>query len=182
MSVPLKYEDWQSNQAFSCAGHSGNRYLLAQASLFVVSPRAEAELTANLRIGRKTEISSFVKIKAGDGPMTIGERCSIGSGCFLSSDAGGVEIGNFCMIGANTAIIGNDYKYDRLDVPVTSQEKTSKGIKIGNDVWLGAGCVITDGVSIGEHCIVAPNSLVTHSIPERSVAMGSPAKKIFERR
>ena len=40
-------------------------------------------------------------------------------------------------------IIGNDYRYDRLDVPVALQEKTSKGIRIGRDVWLGAGCVVT---------------------------------------
>ena len=148
----------------------------------MISPRAEVELSPRLRIGRGTEVSSFVKLKASDGDLTIGAHVSIGTGCFLSADAGGVRIGDYCMIGPNTSIIGNDYKYDRIDIPVTRQAKTSKGISIGNDVWIGAGCVITDGVTIGDHCIIAPNSLVTHSLAARTVAMGHPAKKIFERR
>ena len=139
----------------------------------MVSPRAEVELSDNLQIGRKTEVGSFVKIKASGGHLSIGANGSIGSGCFLSADKGGLTIGDYCMIGPNTSIIGNDYKYDKLDIPVSQQEKTSKGITIGNDVWIGAGCVITDGVTIGDHSIIAPNS---------TVAMGIPAKKIFERR
>jgi acetyltransferase-like isoleucine patch superfamily enzyme len=148
----------------------------------MISPRAEVELSPRLKIGRGTEISSFVKLKASDGDLSIGEQVSVGSGCFLSADAGGLHIGDFCMIGPNTSIIGNDYKYDRLDVPVIKQEKTSRGISIGNDVWVGAGCVITDGVTIGDHCIIAPNSLVKNSLPAGTIAMGNPAKKIFERR
>ena len=148
----------------------------------MVSPRAEVEVNRWLQIGKKTMISSFTKIKPNDGRLSIGQGCSIGTGCFISSDSAGVSIGDFCMIGPNTSIIGNDYKYDRLDIPVCEQEKTSKGISIGKDVWIGAGCTITDGVAIGDHCIVAPNSLVTKSLPEKTVAMGHPAKKIFERR
>ncbi|MEL7535592.1 MAG: acyltransferase [Pseudomonadota bacterium] len=148
----------------------------------MVSPRAEVEVNRWLSIGRKTAISSYTKIKANDGPLSIGEHCSIGTGCFISADAAGVAIGDYCMVGPNTSIIGNDYKYDRLDIPVCQQEKTTKGITIGNDVWIGAGCTITDGVEIGDHCIVAPNSLVTKSLPPKTVAMGQPAKKIFERR
>ncbi len=148
----------------------------------MISPRAEVEINSWLKIGRKSAISSFTKIKANDGPLHIGEHCSIGTGCFLSADAGGLSIGDYSMIGPNTSIIGNDYKYDRLDVPVCQQEKTTKGIKIGRDVWIGAGCTITDGVEIGDHCIIAPNSLVTKSLPAKAVAMGHPAKTIFERR
>ena len=148
----------------------------------MVSPRAEVELSEHLSLGRKVEIGSFVKVKSAGGPLRIGERVNIGTGCFISADKGGVEIGEHSMIGPNCSIIGNDYKYDRLDVPVAQQEKTSKGIHIGSDVWLGAGCVVTDGVTIGDHCIVAPNSLITKSLAPRSVAMGAPAKAIFERR
>lgn len=148
----------------------------------MVSPRAEVELSKHLSLGRKIEVGSFVKIKSSGGPLTIGERVIIATGCFISADKGGVEIGDDSMIGPNCSVIGNDYKYDRLDIPVGQQDKTSKGIRIGKDVWLGAGCVVTDGVTIGDHCIVAPNSVITKSLPPRSIAMGSPAKSVFERR
>jgi acetyltransferase-like isoleucine patch superfamily enzyme len=148
----------------------------------MVSPRAEVELTKNLRIGRGTHIGSFVKIKASTGPLTIGRQGSIGSGCFISAEKAGIQIGDHCLIGPNTSIIGNDYEYARLDIPIAQQAKTSKGIRIGHDVWIGAGCAIADGVDIGDHCIVAPNSLVTQSLAAKTVAMGSPAKRVFERR
>ena len=147
-----------------------------------ISPRAEVELSPRLNIGRGAVISSFVKVKATSGDLCIGERVSIATGCFLSAGKGGLTLGDHTMLGPNTSVIANDYSYQTLDVPIARQPKTSKGITIGRDVWLGAGCVVTDGVTIGDHCIVAPNSLVSQSLPPRSVAMGNPAKKIFERR
>src|SRR5690606_36942326 len=104
-----------------------------------VSPRAEVELSPRLRIGEGSQIGSFTKIKAADGDLRIGRDVHIGTCCFISADAGGVTIGDYSMISPNVCIIGNDYRYDRLDVPVALQEKTSKGIRIGRDVWLGAG-------------------------------------------
>ncbi len=147
-----------------------------------VSPRAEVELTPRLRIGRGSQISSFVKIKATNGDLTIGKNVSIGSNCFISADPGGVVIGDYSLISPNVCIIGSDYRYDRLDVPVCQQEIVSKGIRIGEDVWIGAGCVVMDGVSIGDHCIIAPNSVVSRSLAPKTVAEGSPAREIFRRR
>ena len=147
-----------------------------------ISPRAEVELSKNLKIGTGTEIGSFTKIKATSGELVIGKNVSVGTGCFIAAEAGGVKIGDYCMIGPNVCIIGNDYRYDRLDVPVAKQDKISKGIVIGNDVWIGAGCSIIDGVTIGDHCIIAPNSVVTKSIQPGYIAQGFPAEVIFERR
>ena len=147
-----------------------------------ISPRAEVELSKNLRIGAGTEIGSFTKIKATDGELKIGKNVSIGTGCFISADSGGVEIGDFSMISPNVSIVGNNYRYDKLNIPIAKQDKTSKGIVIGADVWIGVGCVILDGVTIGDHCIIAPNSVVTRPIKSGYVAQGSPAESIFERR
>lgn len=147
-----------------------------------VSPRAEVELSKRLKIGPGTEIGSFTKIKATDGDLIIGEKVSIGTGCFISADEGAVQIGDYTMVGPNVCIVGNDYRYDKLDVPIAQQEKTSKGIVIGKDVWIGVGCAIMDGVTVGDHCIIAPNSVVTKSLPARSIAQGVPATPIFERR
>ena len=147
-----------------------------------ISPRAEVELSKRLIIGSGTEIGSFTKIKATDGDLIIGKNVSIATGCFISADHGGVQIGDYTMIGPNVCIVGNDYRYDKLDVPIAHQEKTSKGIAIGKDVWIGVGCVVMDGVTIGDHCIITPNSVVTKSLPSRSIAQGIPAASIFERR
>jgi acetyltransferase-like isoleucine patch superfamily enzyme len=147
-----------------------------------VSPRAEVELSPRLRIGQGSQISSFTKIKATDGDLVIGREVHIGTCCFISADAGGVTIGDYSMISPNVCIVGNDYRYDRMDVPVAKQEKTSKGIRIGRDVWIGAGCVVMDGADIADHCIVTPNSVVSGRLEPGAVAQGLPAKPLFVRR
>lgn len=147
-----------------------------------VSPRAEVELSPRLKIGRGSRISSYSKIKATNGDLTIGHDVSIATSCFITADPGGIVIGDFAQIGPNVCIIGSDYRYDRLDIPICQQEIVSKGIRIGRDVWIGAGCVVMDGVTIGDQCIVTPNSVVSRSLEPRVVASGSPAKEIFRRR
>ena len=149
----------------------------------MISPRAEVEITPHLRIGRKTVIGSFAKLKATDGPLVIGRHVDIATGCVINSHRAGVEIGDDCLIGPNVSIIGNNYRYDRLDVPIRLQEKVSaKGIRVGSDVWIGAGCCLLDGAHIGSGAILTPNSVVSALIPPNAIAQGNPAKVIFTRR
>jgi acetyltransferase-like isoleucine patch superfamily enzyme len=148
-----------------------------------ISPKAEVEVTPNLRLGKKSVVSSYVKIKSKDGPLHIGNNVEISNFCVITSHTGGTYIGDDTMIGPNVSIIGNNYRYDRLDVPIRLQEKVSpKGIRIGNNVWIGAGCTILDGADIGAGTIVTPNSVVSSKLPENSIAQGNPAKVIFTRR
>lgn len=149
----------------------------------LISPKAEVEITSQLSIGRKSIISSFTKIKATEGPLRIGRNVEISNGCVISSFTAGTFIGDDCLIGPNCSIIGNNYHYDRLDVPIRLQGKSSvKGIRIAENVWLGSGCVILDGADIGPGSIVTPNSVVSGRIPPNSIVQGNPAKVIFTRR
>ena len=148
----------------------------------MVSPRAEVELSPLLKIGKGTQIGSFTKIKATDGPLTIGAHVTIGSNSFLSADKKGVSIGDHTMFGPNVTVVGNNCRFDRLDIPMCQQEKTSAGIIIGNDVWLGSGAIILDGVKIGDGVIVGAGSVVTKDIGAYQVVAGVPAKVIKDRR
>jgi acetyltransferase-like isoleucine patch superfamily enzyme len=85
------------------------------------------------------------------------------------------------MIGPLTCIASANYSYMSL-TPVALQPQTSKGIRIGKGVWIGAGCMILDGADIGDHVIVTPNSVVARRIPDNSVVQGNPAEVIFTRR
>ncbi|MGR3276576.1 acyltransferase [Acaryochloris marina NIES-2412] len=147
-----------------------------------VSPKAEVELSQYLEIGDKSVVSSFTKIKASDGPLKIGSHVSISTSCFISSHTGGVEIGDHCLIGPNVSIVGNNYNYDQIEVPLEEQGIVSKGIKIGRNVWLGAGVSVLDGAVIGDNTIITPNSVVSSKIPSGTIASGIPAKVIFKRR
>ena len=51
-------------------------------------------------------------------------------------------------------------------------------VKIGSDVFVGAGTIILPGVTIGNRCIIGAGSVVTRDIPENSVAAGNPCRII----
>lgn len=141
-----------------------------------ISPRAEVELSANLKFGRGCRVSSFTKIKAADGPLTIGDRCGFGTGCFITSGEQGLSIGDNLVCGPNVVIMASSYRYDMLGVHLHDQGVTSKGTRIGNNVWIGANAVILDGSDIGDNSIVVANSLVSRRHPAGSVLQGNPAK------
>jgi acetyltransferase-like isoleucine patch superfamily enzyme/uncharacterized membrane protein YbhN (UPF0104 family) len=146
-----------------------------------VSPRAEVEVSGLLRFGRGCTVSSFTKIKATEGPLRIGARSGFATGCFVSAGAAGIEIGNDVLCGPNVAILGSHYGHHRLDVPFSEQERTSQGVRIGNNVWIGAGSVITDGAVLGDNTIVAANSLVSRRYPPAVIIQGAPARIILQR-
>jgi acetyltransferase-like isoleucine patch superfamily enzyme len=51
-------------------------------------------------------------------------------------------------------------------------------IVIEDDTWIGANVVVTAGVTIGKHCVIAAGAVVTNSIPPFSIAVGNPARVI----
>jgi acetyltransferase-like isoleucine patch superfamily enzyme/uncharacterized membrane protein YbhN (UPF0104 family) len=145
-----------------------------------ISPRAEVELSPNLHFGRRCTVSSFTKIKA-EGPLHIGRRSGFATGCFVSSGLAGITVGDHVLVGPNVSIVGSKYVHRELDVPFEDQGHESKGIRIGSNVWIGAGSVVADGAVIGDNTIVAAGSLVTRRYPSNVIISGSPAKVILRR-
>src|SRR5690606_10194392 len=96
-----------------------------------VSPKSEVELTSHLKIGKDSVIGSYTKLKSSEGPIELGEGVLIATHCFIASHTGGISIGDHSMLGPFATVVANDYRYDRLDQPISLQDKTSKGIVIG---------------------------------------------------
>jgi len=146
-----------------------------------VSPRAEVDLSKNLRFGKGCTISSYTKIKAIDGPVTFGNRAGVAIGCFIAAGEAGIQIGENFVCGANVNIVATNYNHSELDVHLEDQGSSSKGITIGDNVWIGSGCTITDGAVIGDNVIVAANSLVNRRYKSNLILQGNPAKTVLKR-
>ncbi|MGI9293247.1 MAG: acyltransferase [Pseudomonadales bacterium] len=146
-----------------------------------VSPKAEVDISPHLQLGEGSVISSFTKIKATDGPLKIGKRSSVEFGCFIAAGEAGVEIGENCLIGPNVSIIGNSYNYDKKGINLEDLGKTSKGVKIGANTWIGAGTAILDGAQIGDNSIIVANSLINRKYKNDVILQGAPAKVILSR-
>lgn len=141
-----------------------------------ISPRAEVEISPNLRFGKDCRVSSFSKFKCSDGPLEIGSRCGFGTGCFIASGASGLIIGDNLVCGPNVVIMAASYQYAKRGVHLHDQGQQSKGTRIGNNVWIGAGAIVLDGAEIGDDSIVTAGSVVGRKFPAGSQLQGNPAK------
>lgn len=135
------------------------------------SESSHIDLAENVFVGRCSEL------KVREGTISIGSFTSIGSNCRISTAEGKIRIGEYVFLAAHCYVGGGNHKSDRTDIPIAKQGFESKGgVTIGDDVWLGANCVISDGVTIGKGSIIGACSLVNRDIPDYSIAFGIPAK------
>jgi len=66
-------------------------------------------------------------------------------------------------------------------VPVLEQGRSSSGITLGDNVWLGTGTKVLDGVRIGRDVVVGAGAVVTDDLPDGAVAVGMPARVVRRR-
>ena len=109
------------------------------------------------------------------GDVRIGDHTWIGPFCSLDG-TGGLSIGSYCSVAAGTHIQTHDtwrwavsagrlgYEY----APVTIEDRC----------FVGAGCVITKGVTIGEGSVVAAGAVVMEDVPPGSVTAGVPGRLV----
>lgn len=126
-------------------------------------------------IGRNTILSC----KNGD--IHLGDNVNMGFNCQIFS-ASEVKLGKNCLIAAYCYMIGGTHTMDRLDIPPLEQKRVSQGIIMEDNLWLGAGVKVTDGVRIGRDAIIGTSAVVTRDIPEYAIAVGIPAKVIRNRK
>ncbi|NJK91941.1 MAG: acyltransferase [Blastochloris sp.] len=95
--------------------------------------------------------------------LRMGADCTLNTHCI---SRGQVIIGHSVRIGSHTRLLGFNHGFDNLEIPLWKQPHFSKGIVIGDDVWIGAGVIIVDGVRIGSHAILAAGAVVTKDVPD----------------
>lgn len=145
-----------------------------------IAPQAQlfAEPGRDITIGDQSFIAaeSFIH-----GPITIGNEVAINHRCSLDGGTAGIEIGNRTRIANSVQIFAFNHGM-HPDQSIYQQNTSSKGVKIGEDVWIGAGVGIVDGVTIGSHAVIGMHSVVTRNIPSWAIVAGNPAKIIGDRR
>lgn len=111
----------------------------------------------------------------------IGKNSSLANDCFVGA-AGGVEIGDYVAIGQCVRFHSENHDFSDVSKKICEQGTTHKGIKIGDDCWIGAGAVFLDGAVVGNGCVVGANAVVNGVFPDYSVIAGVPARIIRNRK
>lgn len=118
--------------------------------------------------------------------LILEDEVNLSRGVLISSE-GGVTIGKRTLVGYGTQILSSNHSIPPIGKPFPISGDTHlKGhhgrIIIEKDVWIGANCIITAGVKIGEGAVIAAGSVVVKNIEKNVIAAGVPCKPIGKRK
>jgi len=128
-----------------------------------------------MRIGDKTHILPFAMLLGVGGNIDIGSYCTVNPYCILYG-GGGLQIGNSVRIAAQTVIIPSKHIFEDPETLIRLQGIEAEGIVIKDDVWIGTGVRVLDGVTIGQGSIIGAGAVVTKDVPEYAIVTGVPAR------
>lgn len=126
------------------------------------------------RIGKRVVYYSGIFLFTGRN-LVVGDDVDFAARVLVTTD-GGLEIGNRVLIGYGTQIITRNHRIPPLPGRIFDAGHTNGPVAIGDDVWIGAGCMVLPGVTIGSNAVIAAGSVVTRNIPGNAVAAGVPAR------
>jgi virginiamycin A acetyltransferase len=108
---------------------------------------------------------------------SIGKNVYVGANCIL----GTVEIEKDVLIGSHVNVLSgrNQHGFEETDVPLARQKGVFTMTRIGENSWIGNGCIVM--ADVGTMSVVGAGSVVVNSIPDNVVAVGSPARAIRQR-
>lgn len=134
-----------------------------------------------LILGRWIHLGVRTALRCHEGTLSLGDKGvlarDISINCYLD-----VEIGDSALIADNVYISDFDHKFADLEMPIKDQGIAKSRVRIERNVWLGTKVTVCRGVTIGEGAVVGANAVVTRDLPSYSVAVGSPARVIKDRR
>jgi len=137
-----------------------------------------------MRHPEKIALGNNVMLKEGvrlcptnpDASIIVGDWTTLGYHCFLFASTR-IEIGANCLIAPFCYFVDSDHGI-AADSLIREQDMNARPIRIGSDVWLGTGVVVTKGVTIGDGAVIGARSVVTEDVAAGAVVAGVPARFI----
>jgi acetyltransferase-like isoleucine patch superfamily enzyme len=158
----------------------------------------------NIRLGKRSYLDQNTYLHACPNGIEIGDRTLVMHGSILHvynfrglpnagirigcdsligeynviRGQGGVTIGDRVYTSPMVQIIAVNHLFDDLNLPFVDQGITAEGISIEDDVWIGSGAVLTDGIRVGRRSVVGAGSVVVKDVAPFTVVAGVPAKLV----
>ena len=115
-------------------------------------------------VGKKFRIRNNVSFRIyNEGRVIVGNNCFFNDGCSINCQKK-IEIGNNLICGQNVMFFDHDHDY-KNDINNFIRDE----IKIGNNVWIGANCIILKGVTIGDNVVIAAGSIITKNVEKNKM-------------
>lgn len=146
---------------------------------------------AKLQIGEGSVIGPYTILHLQNDPasseqyhcqLTIGKRTAINEFCNIRASGGEIHIGDGCLLAQFVTIIATNHGIAAGDwIRDQPWDLSKRTVRIGTDVWIGAGATILPGVTIGDGSVVAAGAVVTKDVPSNTIVAGVPALAVSSR-
>lgn len=147
-----------------------------------ISFSSRVQFGGRIRFGKNCVVKPSAIIQTSGGKVTFGHDCAIGSFNHIAAGReGDIEMGDYVRIGPHVTIVATSRNYRDKSRPIIEQGYNDRGIKIGRDVFIGAGSILVDGCDIGDGAVIGVGSVVTGRVAPYAVVFGAPAKVIMWR-
>lgn len=105
--------------------------------------------------------------------IRVGKKFYANHNCVML-DCAEITFGDNVFVGPNCCFATAEHP---LDVATRNAGlESARPIRVGNNVWIGAGVVVLAGVTIGDDCVIGAGSVVTRDIPAGTIAVGNPCR------
>ena len=126
-------------------------------------------------IGNNVSIGKHVKLTSRTADIIVGDDVTIGDGCIIVA-LSGIVIGKGAMLAEYVVVRDQDHLVCK-GVPSAKQFRSQELI-VGMNAWIGCKATLLRGAYVSDSCIIGAHALVRRFVPERSLAVGIPARII----
>lgn len=140
------------------------------------------KILRKLRYGKKASSEDYIDYLKSLG-IKVGDYCTIFHTSTVTIDTTRpelLEIGDQVKITKGCTILTHGYDWSVMNGKYGNIMGSAGKVKIGNNVFIGMNSTILKGVTIGDNVIIGAGSVVTKDVPSNSVAVGNPAKVIYD--
>lgn len=106
-----------------------------------------------------------------DGTINIGKHVFFNHDCSLSCNGSSITIGDGTLFGECVKIYDHNHRYNDTSLHIKQQGFDSAPIRIGEHCWIASNVVILKGVTIGDNSVIGAGCIVYKDVPPNSVVI-----------
>lgn len=125
--------------------------------------------SSRVNIGAAVQFRDGCQIRTGmNGTLTIGNRVFFNNYCSITCFHS-VTIGDDCQFGEGVKFYDHNHQYKATDRPINQQGYSTGSIRIGNNCWFGSDVIVLKDVEIGDNVVIGAGCVIHQSVPSGSV-------------
>lgn len=150
--------------------------------------RETKKISLKLQYGSRVEIGKKVGFRENvrfyldqEAKMKIGDYCFFNNSCSVNVQEY-LEIGNHTIFGESVKLYDHNHVFADANTPIAEQGFRTGRIIIGSNCWICSNVVILKGVHIGDNCVIGAGCVISQDVSDNTIVRCVQQQKMETRR